>query len=125
MTLDFDNPKIIWTEDENEFIHEHEESDNHHASGDAEKHLKDSKPRLGVFIEANEDQGVNVIEVIEGSLAEKLDIRVGDIITHFNGMETNDPKALVDAVQSARDGEKVKMEFLRDGKKAKKKLALK
>ncbi len=125
LTLDLDDSNNTWTEDKNEFILEKEENENHHASGGAEKHLNESKPRLGVFIEANEEQGVNVIEVIEGSLAEKLDIRVGDIITQFNGMETNDPKALVDAVQSAQGGEKVKMQFLRDGKKTKKKLTLK
>ena len=144
-TLDFDNPNVKWKQDENEFILRHEDHEKHreHEGHDgAEGHdghegdielskenkftfKSDTKPRLGVMIEASEDMGVKVLNVVEGSLAEQMDLREGDIITHFNGIETNDPKALVDAVQASPIDKKVKIEFLRDGSKVKKKLTFK
>ncbi len=72
------------------------------------------KPRLGVYIESVEN-GVEITEVSEGSLAESVGLKTGDIITSFNGTAVSNPKELVSAVQQSPGGEDVVVQFLRDG----------
>ncbi|HLF65964.1 MAG TPA: PDZ domain-containing protein [Saprospiraceae bacterium] len=81
------------------------------------------KPRFGVSIDdVEEGPGVLVTKVYEGSLAEKTGLQKGDIITSFNGIEVNSPDELIEAVKAVPVDDKVKVNFVRDGKKMKEKV---
>ena len=73
------------------------------------------RPRFGVYIEEDED-GVRVTEVIEGSLAEGAGLQEGDVITEFNGTSASNPDVLIEAVQAVEAGKSVTIRYLRDGK---------
>ncbi len=83
---------------------------------------ENSKPRFGVNIDDAEGAGVVVTNVYEGSLAERAGLQEGDVITSFNGVEVNSANELIEAVQAAPADDKVKVNFLRDGKKMKEKV---
>lgn len=75
------------------------------------------KPRLGIKAQDTEEgKGVKVLEISKESLAEKAGIKVGDIITSFDGKTINSADELVEAAQESREKPAVKVEFLRDGK---------
>ncbi|HEY4155357.1 MAG TPA: PDZ domain-containing protein [Puia sp.] len=74
-------------------------------------------PRLGIKAQDSEDgKGVNVLEVTDGSPAEKAGLKKGDIITQFEGNETNNADELIQQVRDSRDKFTVKVKVLRDGK---------
>lgn len=81
-----------------------------------EKESADRKPRLGVYIDTAEEGGVLVTDVLEGSLAGKAGLQVGDIITTFNGRDVGSPEDLVEAVSNAETGRQLTIEYMRDGK---------
>lgn len=75
------------------------------------------KPRLGIKAQdTDEGKGVKVLEVSKESQAEKAGIRVGDLITSFDGKTVNSTEQLIEAATESREKAKVNVEILRDGK---------
>ena len=62
------------------------------------------------------DFGVLVINVIEGTVAEKAGIEKHDVIQFFNGEKILEPIDLTKAVQAVEAGKKAKVKLLRQGK---------
>ena len=59
--------------------------------------------------------GALVLEVIEGSPAEKAGLQVGDVITQFDGHTVMDMDSLVERVNAAQIGSTVNMYVIRNG----------
>ena len=60
--------------------------------------------------------GAEVVQLTPGGAAEKAGIKVGDVITHFNGVEVTSASELTAAVRQEPAGAKFELELLRDGK---------
>ena len=60
--------------------------------------------------------GALILEITEGSPADKAGLEVGDVITQFNGQTVMDMDSLVKMVNEARIGSTVDMYVIRDGK---------
>ncbi|MGW5670960.1 trypsin-like peptidase domain-containing protein [Micromonospora sp. NPDC003776] len=76
---------------------------------------KISHPSLGVSVNAAEDGGAMIAAVTPGSAAEKAGLQRGDVITKFGDKVINDSNDLVGAVQSGKVGDRVQVEFKRNG----------
>ncbi|QLQ37616.1 S1C family serine protease [Micromonospora robiginosa] len=76
---------------------------------------KISHPSLGVSVNAAEDGGALVAAVTPGSAAEKAGIQRGDVITKFGDKAINDSNDLVGAVQAGKVGDRVEIQFKRNG----------
>lgn len=59
--------------------------------------------------------GIYVASVVEDGAASKAGIRKGDIITAIDGVKVNDSATLLEQIGKRRPGDKVKVEFERDG----------
>jgi serine protease Do len=76
-----------------------------------------ARPRLGIKAQDTEDgNGVKVLDVEEGSAAEKAGIKANDIITSFEGKKVNSASALAEASREAREKNALKIELKRNGK---------
>jgi S1-C subfamily serine protease len=83
------------------------------------------RPRLGVTVGGNEGkgpvEGVNILGVSPGSGADDAGLRAGDVITAVNGesMSAEDGaesnRRLLDFMQGVEEGDKLSVEYLRDG----------
>ncbi len=78
---------------------------------------------LGVVTEKTTD-GVKINEVKKESSAEKAGLKVGDIITKIDNKDINGPDELMEAVQSYKPKDELKVYYKRDGKKNDVKLKL-
>ncbi|MFG1676447.1 trypsin-like peptidase domain-containing protein [Micromonospora sp. NPDC049282] len=76
---------------------------------------KISHPSLGVSVNAAEDGGALVAAVTPGSAAEKAGLQRGDVITKFGDKPVNDSNDLVGAVQAGKVGDRVEIQFKRNG----------
>lgn len=72
------------------------------------------KPRLGVMIEPAED-GVRVLDVIEGSVAEATGLLPGDIIASAATFPIDGVEAFIEIVQRQAPGTWLPLELKRDG----------
>ncbi len=83
------------------------------------------KPRLGVTVGGNEKQGpvegVNILGVTPGSAADDAGLRAGDVITGINGVSmsaddgSDSNRRLLDFMNGIEEGDKLEVEYLRDG----------
>jgi len=64
-------------------------------------------------------QGAYVREVIEGTSAESAGIKVGDIITEFDGTKINEENDLASQIKEKRAGDRVEVVLWRDGEEIK------
>jgi serine protease Do len=71
---------------------------------------------LGVSSRKAEKGGATVLEVTDGSPAEKAGIKKGDIITKVNENKIESPEGLFETIHNYKPGEKVKIVFTRNGK---------
>ena len=71
-------------------------------------------PRLGVRIEQNKD-GVGILNVVEGSLAEKTGLRVGDRFVSVAGAKVTRVGEVIRAVHEQPAGTWMPIRVLRDG----------
>ena len=78
---------------------------------------KVSHPYLGVSVDAAEDGGARIASLAPNSPAAGAGLQVGDVITKFGDKVVNDSDDLVSAVQSGKVGQKVTVEFHRNGDK--------
>jgi putative serine protease PepD len=76
---------------------------------------KISHPSLGVSVAAAEDGGALIASVLPGSAAEKAGLRQGDVVTRFGDKVVNDSNDLVGAVQAGKVGDRVQVEYKRNG----------
>jgi putative serine protease PepD len=76
---------------------------------------KVSHPYLGVSVEPAESGGARIAKIATNSPAAGAGLQVGDIITKFGDRVIDDSDDLVSAVQSGTVGEKVTVEFQRNG----------
>lgn len=60
-------------------------------------------------------EGAFVVEVIEGSAAEKAGIEKGDIITKFDGQKLEGDEGLAKIISKKKAGEKIRIELWREG----------
>ncbi|MEV0153159.1 trypsin-like peptidase domain-containing protein [Micromonospora sp. NPDC050686] len=84
-------------------------------AGKLQRGEKVSHPSLGVQVNGAEGGGALVAGVVPGSAAEKAGLQRGDVITKFGDQMINDSDDLVGAVQAGKVGDKVRMEFKRNG----------
>lgn len=73
---------------------------------------------LGVYLD-DADNGVEVTGIEENSPAQKAGLQEGDVITSLNNIEVEDYDELMDVMNNTKPGEKVEIEFIRNGKKKK------
>ena len=71
------------------------------------------RPRLGVMIESG-DNGIRVMEVVPGSVAERAGILAGDIIQAAAGFEVETTGQLIDVIQRQAAGTWLPLEILRE-----------
>ncbi|MFU8872049.1 trypsin-like peptidase domain-containing protein [Micromonospora sp. SL4-19] len=84
-------------------------------AGKLQRGEKVSHPSLGVSVNAAEDGGALIAAVTPGSAAEKAGLQRGDVITSFGGKVIKDSNDLVGAVQSGKVGDRVDVQFKRNG----------
>ena len=74
------------------------------------------RPRLGIKAQDTEDgKGVKVLDVDEGSAADKAGIKENDVITEFEGKAVNSADALAQASREAKDKSSLKIKLNRAG----------
>ncbi|MGB8194248.1 MAG: PDZ domain-containing protein [Chitinophagaceae bacterium] len=74
------------------------------------------RPRLGIHAQDTEDgKGVKVLSVDDESPAEKAGIKDGDIITEFDGKETNSADQLAEAARATKDKSSMSVKLRRNG----------
>ncbi|MEM9024330.1 MAG: PDZ domain-containing protein [Bacteroidota bacterium] len=93
------------------------------ADEDAEEKLR-KKAFLGITGSWNNDgdqpdNGVKIGSVIPNSTASEMGLQQGDVITRINDDEIQDFESLVSTLKSMEPGQKVKLQYLRNGKKEK------
>ena len=88
-------------------------------------HFKGGAPALGVIVkDADEDDlgrlnlkgGAEIVKVLPGSEAEKIDLREDDIIVQFNGRRVLDAEDLKDFIADLKETQDVEIVVVRDGK---------
>ncbi|MFC4021654.1 trypsin-like peptidase domain-containing protein [Micromonospora sp. GCM10011542] len=84
-------------------------------AGKLQRGEKVSHPSLGVSVNMAEGGGAMVAAVTPGSAAEKAGIQRGDVITRFGDKAVNDSDDLVGAVQAGKVGDRVEVQFKRNG----------
>ena len=72
---------------------------------------------LGIGVEDRHDggRGAIVSEVQADSPAAKLGLKVGDVVTHVNGVEINGQGGLIAAIRDSAPGDKVTIDYSRSG----------
>ncbi len=79
--------------------------------------MEADKPRLGIQIQSQETQeGVLVMTVQAGSVAEEVGIEIGDIILAVDGESVSEPDELAQIIQSHEFGDEISLDILRDEK---------
>ncbi|WP_213014011.1 S1C family serine protease, partial [Paractinoplanes toevensis] len=78
---------------------------------------KVSHPALGVSVANAENGGALVSTVTANSAAAKAGLQQGDVITSVDGKNIDDSDDLVAAVQGGTVGQKMTIEYTRDGAK--------
>lgn len=74
-----------------------------------------NKAVLGVQLEnVDGSNGAQVIEVFEGSAAEKIGLQEGDIIISVAGKQTRNVEELIAVLSKNKPGDKVKIKYLRE-----------
>lgn len=76
------------------------------------------RPMLGVTSNGKDDnaKGAMVDDIVEGSAAEQMGIRKGDVITEINGQQVSGFSDLAGKVQAMKVDDEVTVTLLRDGK---------
>jgi serine protease Do len=79
-----------------------------------------SRAMLGVGTEKKDgENGARVTQVTKGSAAEKMGLKVGDIITKVDDEEINEATSLFNVIGRHDAGDKVTITYVRDGKEQK------
>lgn len=73
-----------------------------------------NKAQFGIMISPAEN-GVTVSDFVEGSPAQESGLKKGDLITKVNGKVTQTIEALIASISDKSAGDKVSVEYIRDG----------
>lgn len=73
-----------------------------------------NKAQLGIMI-SPADNGVSILNFVDGSPALKSGLQKGDIITKLDGKAISTMEQLVESLSDKKAGDKVEIEYLRDG----------
>ncbi|MBG6100382.1 putative serine protease PepD [Micromonospora vinacea] len=84
-------------------------------AGKLQRGEKVSHPSLGVGVNQAEGGGALVASITPGSPAEKAGLQRGDVVTRFGDKPVNDSDDLVGAVQAGKVGDRVEVQFKRNG----------
>ncbi|MEU5912520.1 trypsin-like peptidase domain-containing protein [Micromonospora sp. NPDC047527] len=84
-------------------------------AGKLQRGEKVSHPSLGVGVNQAEGGGALVASVTPGSPADKAGLQRGDVVTRFGDKAVNDSDDLVGAVQAGKVGDRVEVQFKRNG----------
>ena len=87
-----------------------------------------NRPRLGVqvhelgenlaaYFKVEPRSGVLVLEVHKESPAEKAGLKPGDVLVSLEGATVRDAEDLIESLQDYEEGDQVKIEFVRQGKR--------
>ncbi len=79
--------------------------------------LQDINTGMAKAMDLDNEDGVLISEVVDGSPAQEAGLQDGDVIIQFKGRDLDDHKALTKAVGSTSPGEKVEVVVLRNGRK--------
>ena len=79
---------------------------------------------LGVTTTRNNDDGVRIIRVVENSAAEKIGLKVDDIILSIGGKKTNDTRSLSKAIKSFLPAESTTVVYISEGQTIEKEVSL-
>ncbi|MEJ7609724.1 MAG: PDZ domain-containing protein [Ferruginibacter sp.] len=92
---------------------------------DDDMHLSEGKgyTYMGVNTDKTEE-GFKITNVSKGSPAEKAGLKKDDIIYEIDGVKLDSKSSLSDIIRAKKAGDKVKVEFIRDGKKKDEKVIL-
>lgn len=85
---------------------------------------QDLTPELAEAFGLKNGRGAVIAEVLDDSPAGKAGLEPGDVITSINGDEVRNFDALRNAIGMHREGDKVKVGYLREGKKRSTKVVL-
>ncbi len=75
------------------------------------------KPFLGVALEAT-DEGLRITAVVEDTAADQAELEVNDVIVALDNKHYQNAEDFVDALQTRKPGDQVRLDYLRDGEKA-------
>ena len=81
--------------------------------------------QMGEELGITKTGGLYVNEVVEGGAAEDAGLRKGDIITSVDGKKTNDASAMSEQMAQYRPGDKITIEYTRNGVEKKTQVTLK
>ena len=81
--------------------------------------------QMGEELGITKTGGLYVNEVVEGGAAEDAGLRKGDIITAVDGKKTNDASAMSEQMAQYRPGDKITIEYTRNGVEKKAQVTLK
>jgi len=79
--------------------------------------LEGLSEQLGEYFGVKDGEGALITEVEEDSPAEKAGLKAGDVIVKIDGEEIEDPGDVVEVVMDKEEGDKVKINVLRNKKK--------
>lgn len=84
---------------------------------DLDKINEDQAKELGVsHVDYNDGKGVYVSDVIKGSGAAVAGLKKGDMITAVNGTQVNSSSVLIEQIARYHPGDKVQVDYTRNGK---------
>lgn len=86
-----------------------------------------NRPFIGIRYQMIQDPpGAQIIEVVDGSPAQRADLQEGDIITEFEGViiKGEEDKTIREKIASHKIGDQIPIKILRDGKKIDKTITL-
>jgi serine protease Do len=78
--------------------------------------LQDISPELMKFFNLKEKEGALISQVYSGSPAEKVGLKVGDVVTEVDGVKIKSSQDVVREVLKKKVGQKVSVVILREGK---------
>ncbi len=83
--------------------------------------VQTDRPRLGVTIDTEDDEGARLLSVRPGGPAHRAGLRRGDLITHLGGQnlvggQRSPGNRLIAEIRSAEEGEELQLRYRRSGK---------
>ena len=79
-------------------------------------HFQELTEELAEAFELNSTKGVLITSVLENSGADRAGLKVGDVLTHINGVEVVDGAHLQNKIALIRVGDTIEVQFIRDGR---------
>jgi serine protease Do len=80
-------------------------------------YIRELNEELSEYFGVDEGTGLLIEKIEEGGPAEEAGLRVGDVIVRADGERLESTQELSELIQDKKEGDKVKIEFIRDKKK--------